>query len=199
MRPSSNTSLHRTELATKRTTMHARVCIITILVSLVTCAPTSPSTSPRALGAACECRCCWDIGGGRKECTARFHEFLLRPAECGAKCSDGECAARFGDSCHEPRARLNSVCRRGAPRALALLCFLGAALALLFFAFIRQPPQPFIDGVNDELTRRDSDIRERHEYGSLRANDPKLSQDLPFLIPQPPENDVSVEKGSPLA
>lgn len=177
--------------------------IALLLTQVLSAATTQDGTpqniTPRALGAACECRCCWDIGGGRQECSARFHEFVLRPSDCSTRCTDSECTARFGKSCHEPRARLHSVCRRGAPRAFALLCFLGAALALLFFAFLRQPPEPFIDGVNDELTRRDSDIRERPEYGSVRSSDPKLSQDLPFLIPKPSETDISVETGSPLA
>lgn len=155
---------------------------------------------PRALGAACECRCCWEIGGGREDCTGRYYEFVLRPTECGAQCTDKECNERFGKHCEMPklRARLHSTCRRGLPRALALLCFLSAAIALLFFAFIRQPPQPphTFDIANDELTRRDS---ETPTYGSLNNSDqPKLSQDLPFLIPKPPESNISIDNTAPL-
>ncbi len=170
------------------------VVLALLLTHVVRAAATVQDAAPRALGAACECRCCWDIGGGREECSLHHYEFVLRPTQCGALCTDAECAARFRGACREPRSTLHSTCRRAAPRALALLCFMGAALALLFFAFVRQPPQPFVDGVNDELTRRDSDIRERPEYGALLASSPRLSQDLPFLIRKPPEADISLEK-----
>lgn len=117
-----------------------------------------PPNPARALGAACECelvrclqpsrrrvlltmldfagRCCWEIAVGRYECSNRYHEFLLRPAQCDESCSDAACAKRYG--CAMNHAVLHATCRRGLPRALALLAFCAAAMALLAFACLRR-------------------------------------------------------------
>lgn len=94
---------------------------------------TSATSPRRSLGAACECRCCWEIGplgSGREECKSKFREFLLKPAACRAGCTRQVCLEKFGRSCSPNFQFFRATCRRGLPRALALLAFVGTAIAL---------------------------------------------------------------------
>lgn len=158
-------------------------------------ADSKPVSEPVTLGAACECRCCWG-SGGLPECNARFHEFLLRPSQCASGCTSEACAALFGKTCTSVNSSMRPTCVRAAPRALALLVFVGAALSLLAFAFLRASPNTRPSPVQsiDELSRRSSNLTES-QYGA--ANTVKNAADVPFLVP--PETGVVVGEHTSLS
>lgn len=72
------------------------------------------------------------------------------------------------------------MCRRGLPRALALLAFLGAALALLAFALVRRNDAPA-----DSIDMLDRDMLERRaSYGSA-GTPPFKRRSQPEALPIP--------------
>lgn len=171
--------------------------VLLFLIGISAAAPQDGSSAPRprtVLGAACECRCCWKSAGDRRECNARFHEFLLRPEQCGVGCTAVACTAHFGETCAPTSGALQATCRRAAPRVLTLLFFLGAAIALLAFAMLRSTPRDDPDNAEvDELSRRGSYFSDASQYGSVHM---KMASDIPFIVP--PEGNIVVRHSTPL-
>lgn len=90
---------------------------------------------------------------------------------------------------------MQATCRREAPRAFILLCFMGAAIALLLLAALHSTPsRDKTDSVEiDELSRRGSIFRNAPKYGSVHI---KMASDMPFFVP--PESGLLIRNISPL-
>lgn len=158
-----------------------------LLIAVLHIATASASASAnRALGAACECRCCWEIGSlgsGREECKSKFREFLLKPSACRAGCSSAVCLERFGRSCSPNFQFFRATCRRGLPRALALLAFVGTAVALCVTAVLKRSRHigPHISVGTDTAATRADFLLSESEESDEEAPTSKLAADVPFL------------------